>query len=177
MSVSMHAVAVKTFVPMLSVLSDLLEKGDAHATAKGFDATVLVDGRLAPDMFPLAKHVQMACHGAEDAAARLTGKNPPPLDMPAATMGDLKALVATTRRELEKASAKAFEGAEDRAIAIPLPGDLSLELNGLELLRDWSLPQFYFHVTTTYAILRHNGVDIGIRDFASHAGQYIRKRA
>jgi hypothetical protein len=177
MTIPVHAMAIETFVPVLRTLAELLDKGAAHATARKFEPAVLVSARLAPDMFPLGKHVQIACDSAMDAAARLTGREPTRSESPEETVDALKARIAATVDALEKVTAKALEGADARAIEIPMAGGMAFEMTGLEFLRDWALPQFYFHVVTVYDILRHNGVDLGMRDYASHVGKYIRQRA
>jgi hypothetical protein len=167
---------IDTFVPMLRSLSKIFDKAIAHAKAKSFDGAVLANARLAPDMFPLVKQVQIACDTAKSGAARLMGREPPRFEDNEQTLEELKARIAKTIDYLEKADAGAFQGAEDRSISIPLPNDLLLEMKGLQYLRDWALPHFYFHVVTAYDILRHNGVDIGKLDYLSHAGSAIRKR-
>jgi hypothetical protein len=149
---------------MLRNLSALLDKGLAHAEAKKFDPAVLVNARLAPDMFPLSRQVQIATDMAKAAVARLTGQEPPRYEDTEQTMEELKARIAKTIDYIESAPASAFEGSEDRDIRIPLR-DRTLEMKGLQYVRQWVLPNFYFHVTTVYALLRHNGVDIGKRDF------------
>jgi len=170
--------AIETFVPMLRALSDILDKGAQHASARTFDSTVLVSARLAPDMFTLAQQVQLACDHAKDSTARLMGQEPSRFENNEQTLDELKARIAKTIDYLQKARATGFKGAEDRDIRIPLPtNDMVFEMNGLQFLRDWALPHFYFHVVTSYDILRHNGVDIGKRDYLSHVGGYIRQRS
>ncbi|WP_437597549.1 DUF1993 domain-containing protein [Sorangium sp. So ce590] len=176
MRVPMHAMAVDSLVMMLRNLLGILDKGEAHARAKGFDPAVLVNGRLAPDMFPLFKQVQFVCHGAEDCAARLMGKEAPRLDAGEETLEALKERITRTIARLEAAPAAAFEGAEDREISVPLRDDLVLELKGFAYLKDWAIPQFYFHLVTAYDILRHNGVDLGKADYVAGLGNAIRKR-
>jgi hypothetical protein len=175
MSISVHAIASGTFVPMLRSLSRVLDKGAAHADAKKFDPAVLVKARLAPDMFTLAQQVQLACHHAKDAMARLTGQDPPQYGSADETFDELKARIRSTIEALESTPAAAFEGAEDRDVVIPLPGgEMAFEMKGYQLLRDWALPHFYFHVVTAYDILRHNGVDIGKRDYVGNVSGYLR---
>ncbi|MBX5462996.1 MAG: DUF1993 domain-containing protein [Steroidobacteraceae bacterium] len=164
MKISMHTMVVDQCAHMLRNLSALLDKGLAHAEAKKFDPAVLVNARLAPDMFPLSRQVQIATDMAKAAVARLTGQEPPRYEDTEQTMEELKARIAKTIDYIESAPASAFEGSEDRDIRIPLR-DRTLEMKGLQYVRQWVLPNFYFHVTTVYALLRHNGVDIGKRDF------------
>ena len=176
MSITMHAIAIGSFVPMLRSLSGLLDKGSEHARAKKFDASVLAQGRLAPDMFPLGRHVPIACTIAEEATARLTGEPEPPKSDGDATIEAMKSRIDATIARLEKVPASAFEGAEDRQIEIPISDETAFRMSGLEYLRDWALPQFYFHVVTTYAILRHDGVELGIADYDAHVGRYLTQR-
>jgi hypothetical protein len=174
--ISMHTMAIDTFVPMLRSLSEILDKGAAHASARKLDPAALVNARLAPDMYPLAKQVQQACDHAKNSTARLMGLEPPPFEDNEQTLDELKGRIAKTIDYLQKARAAAFEGAEDRELRIPLPNNLQLEMTGVQFLRDWTLPHFYFHVVTAYDIIRHSGVDIGKRDYMSHVGAAIRPR-
>ena len=176
MSSSIHTMTIDTFVPMLRSLAKIFDKAIAHAKAKSFDGTVLANARLAPDMFPLIKQVQIACDMAKNGAARLMGREPPRFEDNEQTLEELKARIAKTIDYLEKAEPDAFQGAEDRDIRIPFPDGRQLEMKGLQLLRDWTLPHFYFHVVTAYDILRHNGVEIGKLDYLSHIGSAIRTR-
>jgi len=165
MRISVHTMSVESFVPMLNGLARILDKAAQHASAKKFDPAVLVQARLAPDMFPLAKQVQIACDFAKNSTARLIGTDPPRFEDKEQTLDELKARVARTLDYLQSVRADAFEGAEDRDIKIPLPNNQTLEFKGLAFLRAWALPNFYFHLVTAYDILRHNGVDIGKRDY------------
>jgi hypothetical protein len=171
-----QAIAIDTFVPMLRSLLKILDKGAQHAQAKSFDGAVLANARLAPDMFPLIRQVQIACDMAKNGVARLMGQEPPRFEDNEQTLDDLKARVAKTIEYLEKADRGALQGGEDREIKIPFPDGRRLEMKGLEYLRDWTLPHFYFHVVTAYDILRHNGVEIGKLDYLSHVGHAIRPR-
>jgi hypothetical protein len=168
--------AIETFVPVLRSLAKILDKGAQHASAKSFDGAVLANARLAPDMFPLIQQIQIACDTAKNGTARLMGREVPKFADSEQTLDELKARIAKTIDYLEKADRAALQGAEDREIRIPLPNDRVLEMKGLQYLRDWALPHFYFHVVTAYDILRHNGVDIGKSDYLSHAGSAIRQR-
>jgi uncharacterized protein len=172
-----YTIAIATFVPMLRSLSNILDKAAQHASARKFDPVVLVNARLAPDMYPLVKQVQIACDHAKGLTARLMGEEPPRFDDTEQTLDELKVRIATTIEYLERAPESAFAGAEDRDIELPLLNDLVLEMKGLQFLRDWALPHFYFHVVTAYDILRHNGVEIGKRDYLSHLGSAIRRRS
>ena len=169
-----HDMAMDTFTPLLRTLSGLLDKGDAHMRAKGSDFDALASARLAPDMLTLAQQVQFACDLPVDGVALLTGRPSPPVAASEPTLEGLKARLARAIAWLDAVPAAAFEGAQDRTISKPLQGDLVLEMTGLPFLRDWSLPNFYFHLVTAYDILRHNGVDIGKRDYLAHIGPSIR---
>jgi len=164
MKISMHTMVVDQCAHMLRNLSALLDKGVAHAEAKKFDPAVLVNARLAPDMFPLSRQVQIATDMVKAGVARLTGQEAPRYEDTEQTMDELKARIAKTIDYIESVPASAFEGSEERDIRIPLR-DRTLEMKGLQYVRQWVLPNFYFHVTTVYALLRHNGVDVGKRDF------------
>ena len=177
MKTSIYAMAIETYVPMLRSLSHVLDQGAAHASAKKSDAADLVNARLAPDMYTLAKQVQLACDQAIDSTARLSGQDAPQFENDEKTLEQLKVRIDKTLKYVESVRADAFEGAEDRKITIPIPeNNIAFEMNGLQFLRDWALPHFYFHVVTAYDILRHNGVDIGKRDYLSSVGRYIRQR-
>jgi hypothetical protein len=171
-----QTMAIDSFVPMLRSLAKIFDKAAQHAKAKSFDGAVLANARLAPDMFPLTRQVQIACDMAKNGTARLMGKEPPKFEDNEQTLEELKARIERTIEYLEKADRRALQGAEDRDITIPFPDGRVLEMKGLQLLRDWALPHFYFHVVTAYDILRHNGVDIGKLDYLSHAGRFIRER-
>ncbi len=164
MKISVHALSVDAFAHTLGQLSLLLEKGAAHATARKFDPSVLVNGRLAPDMFPLSKQVQIACDVAKNSVARLAGLEPPRFEDTEKTIEELRARIARTIDYLKGVPASSFEGSEDRDIKVPA-GDRTLEFKGLPFLQRWAIPNVYFHVMTAYSILRHNGVDVGKRDY------------
>jgi len=175
-TITTYALAIDTFAPVLTTLSALLDKGAAHARAKGRDLEALIGARLAPDMYPLSTQVKLACHHAKDATARLTGAMPPKIENEELTFDELKVLIEKTVSHLKSVNEKAFDGAEDRKIEMTLQGNRVFESNGIELLRDWSIPHFYFHVVTAYDILRNHGVEIGKRDYMSHVGRYVHQR-
>ncbi len=164
MKITMYAMTVETFVPTLQNLSKLLDKGVARAEAKKFDTSVLVNARLAPDMLPLSRQIQITCDTVKGAVARLAGKEPAKFEDYEKTIDELKTRIAKTIDYISGFSASELEGSEDRDIKIPLR-DRTLEMKGLPFLRSWVIPNFYFHMVTTYALLRHNGVEIGKRDF------------
>jgi hypothetical protein len=173
---SLYDLSTGTFVPMLRSLSHLLDKAVEQASARKIDLAALPNARLAPDMYPLTKQVQIACDHAKDATARLTGQDPPRFDDDEQTIDDLKRRVAKTIECVQRAPAAAFDDAEDRPILFPLIQNLVFDSNCFEYLRDWALPHFYFHVVTAYDILRHHGVEIGKLDYLSHAGVHIHPR-
>jgi len=164
MKISMHAMSVDLFVHTLSNLSAVLEKGIAHAKERKFEPAVLLASRLAPDMFPLTRQVQIAGDIAKNAVSRLAGQDPPRFEDTEATFEELHARIARTIDYLKSIPASAFEGAETRDIKIKA-GDRSLEFKGLQFLQQWAIPNVLFHATTAYDILRHNGVHLGKRDF------------
>lgn len=176
MNISMHTMSVDSFVPMLESLAAILDKGAAHAKAAKLD---LVNARLAPDMYTLAQQVQIACSNARDGAGRLAGQNLPRSKDDEKSLVELKTLIVKTVSYLKGLPASAFEGAEERDCSIPMPNnpDLAFQMNGLQFLRAWALPHFYFHLVTAYDILRHNGVEIGKQDYLSQAGAFIRPTA
>lgn len=162
--VSMHAFSAPTFVRMLKNLSAMLGKAEAHAKAKGFDTAVLLSDRLAPDMFTLTRQVQIATDHAKGAMARLAGHAPEAIEDTETTIPQLQARIAKVISIVEGYTETQLEGAEKREVTIKIPSS-ELKFDGLTYLNTWALPNFYFHLTMAYAILRHNGVELGKRDF------------
>jgi hypothetical protein len=162
--ISMHACSAPTFVRMLKNLSAMLSKAEAYAKAKSFDAEVLLKDRLAPDMFTLTRQVQIATDHAKGAMARLAGHQPEAIEDKETTIAELQARIAKVIGIVESYKPDQLAGAETREITIKIPNQ-ELKFNGLDYLNTWALPNFYFHVTMAYAIMRHNGVDLGKRDF------------
>jgi hypothetical protein len=176
MSLSVHAILTESMVPMLQSFSAILDKAAAFAETKKIDPTVLASARLAPDMFPLTRQVQIACDMLKNAAAYLAGQEPQRFDDNEKTLDDLKARIAKCIGYVESFPASAYEGAETRKIVMPLIEKLVLETDGAQYLADWTIPHFYFHVATAYDILRHNGLDIGKRDYLAHVGKFVHER-
>ncbi len=174
---TLHAFAVPTFTQMLKGLAGQLDKGAQHAAAQGLAAETLIGARLAPDMFPLGNQVRFTCYQATDAVAKLAGLTGPGMPQAEASFADLQGHIAAALAFIDSAPVSAFVGAEDRDIIVKLPGDVTLGMNGLQFLRDWALAQFYFHAVTAYDILRHNGVELGKRDFVPHALAYFKPNA
>lgn len=164
MSLSMYQASIPAFVRMLNNLSAILDKAAAHAEAKKIDPSVFVNARLAPDMFPLARQVQIATDGVKGCAARLAGLEVPSYADIETTFPELKARIAKTVAFLQSVPAAQIDGSEARKIALKV-GGRDMNFLGQPYLLDFVIPNFYFHVTTAYAILRHNGVEIGKTDF------------
>src|SRR5215510_7710764 len=164
MKISMHAMSHDVFKKALTQLLHIMEKGVANAKARNFDTAVLVNARLAPDMLPFAKQIQLTSDFAKNSMARLAGVEAPKFEDSETTMDELVARVKKTLDYIATLPATALEGSETRDIKIPLR-DRTLEMKGLPFLQNWAIPNFFFHHVTAYNILRHNGVDIGKRDF------------
>jgi hypothetical protein len=141
-----------------------MEKGVANAKARNFDVSVLVGARLAPDMLPFSRQIQLASDFAKNSMARLAAVDPPTFDDVETTMDELVDRVKKTLAYVDSVPAAALEGSETRHIVIKMR-DRTLEFKGLEFLQIWALPNFFFHYVTAYNLLRHNGVDIGKKDF------------
>ena len=165
MKISVHALSVDVFAHSLASLSVLLEKAAGYAAAKKFDPAVLFNARLAPDMFPLSKQVQIASDLAKNSVARLAGLEPPRFEDNEKTIEELRARVARTIDYIKGVPANALEGSEDRDIKVPAGPERVLEFKGLAFLQRWAIPNVFFHITAAYSILRHNGVEVGKRDF------------
>lgn len=164
MNISMHALSHDVFKRALDQLLRVMEKGAANAKARNFDVSVLVNARLAPDMLPFYKQIQLTSDFAKSAMARLAGVDPPKFEDTETTLEELVARVKKTLDYIATISAAQLQGSETRDIKIPLR-DRTLEFKGLPFLQFWALPNFFFHHVTAYNILRHNGVDLGKRDF------------
>ncbi len=161
---SLHAVAVPTFLQTLKGLSTVLGKAEAHCEAKKIPQDVLLTARLFPDMFPLTRQVQSASDFAAKSAARLAGIDVPTYPDVEKSFAELKARVATASDYVSGFTEKQFEGAEAREIVVPA-GSRSFNFKGASYLASFALPNFFFHATTAYDILRHNGIEVGKRDF------------
>jgi len=168
MPLSMYDASVTVFLHNLSQLSHLLDKGLAHAKANGLDPATLLGARLAEDMLPFSVQVQIACDTAKLAGARLTGVTAPRYEDNESTFEELQARIAKTREWLQGLSQEAFAASEERAVNFKA-GPTELNFVGQGYLLHFALPNFFFHVTTAYDILRHNGVAIGKRDYLGRA--------
>lgn len=161
---SMYALAVPPFRRGLSSLSAILEKAAAHAHERKLEPAALLDARLYPDMFTLTRQIQLASDFAKGTAARLAGVTPPKFDDVEVGFGELQERIRRTLAYLDTLGPAQIDGSEERDIELKA-GERTLQFKGLDFLTDWALPNFYFHLTTAYAILRHNGVPLGKRDF------------
>jgi hypothetical protein len=165
MSYSMSKIALPSFEIELNALSAILDKAAAFAAEKKVDPSVLAAWRLAPDMFPLSRQVQIACDQVKNGSARLAGVEPPRFEDTEKTIDELKERVAKTLAFVKTIDAKTIDGSGEREITFPLGPSNKGHMKGDDYLTHFVLPNFYFHVTATYAILRHCGVNIGKQDF------------
>ena len=165
MPLSMHTASVPLFRQMLTALRGVLDKGEAHARARKFEPDVLLQARLAPDMFPLVRQVQIAADFAKGVSARLAGVPVPSHPDTEKTFDELRARIDSTVEFISSLDAAAFAGSEEREIVLRPGTDKEKRFNGHDYLLAYALPHFFFHVTTAYALLRHNGVEVGKRDY------------
>ena len=164
MSISMHSASVPIFVRMLGNLLTWLDKAEAHATAKKFDTSVLLASRLAPDMLPFTNQIQIACDAAKFGAARLAGVEAPKFDDTETTLAELRARVQKTIDYVASVPASQIDGSDDRDITVPRR-DGPMVVKGETYRKNFVLPNFFFHVTVGYAILRSRGVAVGKEHF------------
>lgn len=164
MPLSIYEVSVPLFVRAFDNLSAIIDKAVAYAEARRFDPGVLVDARLYPDMGPFSFQIQRASDTAKSTTARLAGVDVPSFADEEKTIDELKERIAKTRAFITGVPANAFEGAEDRVLTVTVRGN-SVEMRGRDWLLSRQIPNFYFHITTAYDILRHNGIEIGKRDY------------
>ncbi|HEY8250829.1 MAG TPA: DUF1993 domain-containing protein [Burkholderiales bacterium] len=164
MKISMYQASAPRFANALRNLSAILDKAQAHAEAKKLDPAVLGSLRLIADMFPLARQVQVACDTAKGALARLAGAEIPKYEDTEQTIAELKARIARTLDFVASLPAAKIDGSEEREVVMKMRGQ-DVKFSGLQYLFGHAWPNFYFHVTTAYNILRANGVELGKRDF------------
>lgn len=169
MTISMHSASLPIFVKMLSNLSQWLAKAEASAAARKFDVAVLLNARLAPDMLPLTRQVQIACDSAKFGVARLAAQEAPRMDDVESSVAELQARIQRTIDYIRSVPPEQVMGSEERDITVPMRGRDPLAFKGEAYLKHFVLPNFFFHVTTAYAILRHNGLDLGKADFLDAA--------
>lgn len=160
----MHAVSAPIFVRNLNNLASMLSKAEQQAKTKGYDPAVLLNQRLAPDMFPLTKQIQIACDHAKGCVARLAGEPPEVMEDTETTFAELQARIKKVLGIVQSYKPEQLDGSETREITIKIPNS-EFKFSGLDYLNHWAMPNFYFHATMAYAILRHNGIDLGKRDF------------
>ena len=165
MSLSMHTASVPVFQQMLNALSGVLTKAEAHATERKIDHAAFLQARLYPDMFPLVRQVQIACDFAKSVSARLAGAEVPSYDDGEASFADLQQRIATTLTFIGGLDAAKFEGSDQRDLVLRPGTPKERSIGGQAYLLAYGLPQFFFHVTTAYDLLRHNGVEVGKKDF------------
>jgi hypothetical protein len=164
MTISMYTASVPRFSNTLKSLSEILTKAEKHAEARKIDPAALLTARLYPDMFPLTRQVQIACDGPKGCVARLAGLEVPRHEDTETTFAELQQRIAKVVSFVESVPADKIDGSEERRIVIPVRNE-ELVFSGLQYLTGFVLPNFYFHVVTAYDILRHNGVELGKRDF------------
>lgn len=165
MTITMHSASVPLFNHQLGALLLWLDKAEAHAAARKFDANNYLQLRLAPDMLPFVSQIRIASDTAKGCVARLAGVEPPKFEDNETTLAELRERVRKTLEYVNSVPASAFDGSEERDIVIPMRTRDALQFKGLFYLQHWALPNFYFHVTTAYALLRHAGVELGKGDF------------
>ena len=164
MTISMYQASAPRFVNILGNLSKILDKTQVHIDAKKISDAVLLELRLFPDMFAFGRQVQIACDTAAGVVARLSGQEIPVFDNSEKTLAELKQRIAKTIAFIASVPAAQIDGSEDKAI-VTRRGDKETHYTGMQFLLGHAIPNFYFHVSAAYNILRHNGVEIGKRDF------------
>jgi hypothetical protein len=165
LSMSIYPFFIPVVVQKLRALSGLLDKAAAHCEARNIDPSVMISMRLAPDMFPLTKQIQIATDMVKNGAARLSGIELPKFEDDETSISELQDRINQIADLLMALPESAFDGADSKAIHLTLPRGRELDFNGLDYLNKWILPNFYFHMATTYNLLRHNGVELGKSDF------------
>jgi len=167
MSLTMYQASIPVFIHMLGNLSAILDKAAEHAVAKKIDPAIFVNARLAPDMYPLSRQVQIATDVVKGCAARLAGIEVPSYEDNETTFPELQARIAKTVAFLQSVSAGQIDGSEERTVTLKVHGKDS-DFSGQRYFLNFVLPNFYFHITTAYAILRHNGLELGKKDFVGN---------
>ena len=165
MTVSVYTASIPVFQQMLGGLADIVARAKTHADGKKIEPAALLQARLYPDMFPLTRQIQIACDFARGVSARLAGIEVPKNEDNEASFDELLALIEKTRSFVSSFGPAQFEGSEEREIVTRPGTPKEKRFTGSAYLLTYGLPQFFFHVTTAYALLRHNGVEIGKRDY------------
>ena len=168
MGISMHSASVPVFVRNLTNMLAWLDKAEAHAKAKSFDTANYLSMRLAPDMLPFARQIQIACDGAKGCVSRLAGIEIPKWDDTESTLDELRGRIRRTIDYVQGFGADRIDGTEGREVVITLRSG-EVRFDGQRYLEHWALPNFYFHVMTTYALLRHAGIELGKSDYLQGA--------
>jgi hypothetical protein len=164
MSITMHSASVPIFVRMLANVNTWLDKAEAHAAAKKFDTSVYLNARLAPDMLPFTKQIQIACDTVKFCVARLAGVDSPKFEDNETTLAELRERIRATIAYVKSVPAAQIDGSEEKDITLPRR-DGPIIMKGEAYLKHFVLPNFFFHLTTTYALLRHSGVEVGKMDY------------
>lgn len=165
MTISLYAASIPVFKQMLGSLSNLLDKAEAHASSKSIEPSALLQARLFPDMFALSRQVQIAADFARGVSARLAGAEVPKYADGEQSFAELQALLSSSLAFIDSFTPEQIVGHEDREIVTRPGTPKEKRFNAQDYLLSYGLPQFFFHMTTAYALLRHNGVDIGKRDY------------
>jgi len=164
MSITMHSASVPIFVRMLANVNTWLDKAEAHAAAKKFDTSVYLNTRLAPDMLPFTKQIQIACDTVKFCVARLAGVDSPKFEDNETTLAELRERISATIAYAKSVPAAQIDGSEEKDITLPRR-DGPIIMKGEAYLKHFVLPNFFFHLTTAYALLRHSGVEVGKMDY------------
>ena len=164
MTISMHSASVPIFARMLGNLTTWLDKAEAHALARKFDTSVYLAARLAPDMLAFTKQIQIGCDAAKFGIARLSGVEAPKFEDNETTFAELRERVRKTLEFIQSVPKDAIDGTDDKDVVVPRR-DGPITLKGEFYLKHFVLPNFFFHITTVYALLRHNGVELGKNDY------------
>jgi hypothetical protein len=169
MTISMSSASIPVFQTMLKNLSHLLDQASTFATQTPCDPAALTQYRMAPDMLPFTRQVQIACDAVKNGVARLSGVDAPKFPDDEATLPELQARIQKTLDYIATVPAAALDGTEAKEITFPVGKDGKRTMNGEAYLKHWVLPNLFFHVTTAYVILRHNGVKVGKIDYLTGA--------
>lgn len=164
-SLSMHSASAPVFVRILGNMLQWLDRAEAHAQARKFDANNYLGLRLAPDMLPFARQIQIASDAAKGCMSRLAGTEIPKWEDNEATLDELRARIRKTLDHVQSFAPAQIDGSDERAISVPMRSGDALQFTGETFLKHFALPNFFFHATSAYALLRHAGVELGKADF------------
>ena len=165
MSLTMHSASAPVFSRILGNMLVWLDRAEAHAQARKFDPNNYLGLRLAPDMLPLSRQIQIASDGAKGCMSRLAGAEIPKWEDNEASLDELRARIRKTVAHVQSFSVAQIDGSDDRAISVPMRSGDALQFTGETFLKHFAMPNFFFHATTSYALLRHAGVELGKADF------------